>query len=575
MLNIPEIDEMICRELCTQDLVQCARVNKQWNRIVTPSLWRDLSWLDFASDKQMEAFRTLVLGDYLRDQRLQTGRGTREGVQTRWSRHLASLAVLSKYGSCIQHLPHPQGLLKCFQPLRHASQLRRKFTGMGKEPSAHDLIRHLFRKCPTSKIKYVAVNKWDFFSEDFIELVFNFVLPRTRHLYISSVKCHHPLPARKIIRLLDHCSTNLEQLTISAYISHDDNDDIYGLDQEEPKSPMNIKRLNLLYCGDGSCSRAFWTWLWRLCSQVESMRVWMIGDIVHSLTDGMLTYMPNLNEIDFGLASAHSLGISNEDLAALISGSRKGWKILTLRNTEDFGGAAMKALTQHVHTLEKLIVEDRNDDFMRNLIRMIPRCHSLHTLIMVDERKYGKERCTCFDVNMLIDQDPFTKTLRPWECERSLKTLMLQIGGIPRPDLTEDEVLERDVVKEKYPGQGRDIQGRVYDRLGRLVNLETLWLKDTSNRENGIFGPFLGCPQTDCLEMSLESGLWKMSGLKALRELNVASMRTRIGVKEVQWMTEHWPKLRLIYGIQFDHEAEALEWLQQHHPRIEVRAAPE
>ena len=44
--------------------------------------------------------------------------------------------------------------------------------------------------------------------------------------------------------------------------------------------------------------------------------------------------------------------------------------------------------------------------------------------------------------------------------------------GIPRPDVKEDEA-----EKETYPGQGREMQGRVYDRLARLTNLETLWLQ--------------------------------------------------------------------------------------------------
>jgi hypothetical protein len=49
--------------------------------------------------------------------------------------------------------------------------------------------------------------------------------------------------------------------------------------------------------------------------------------------------------------------------------------------------------------------------------------------------------------------------------------------------------------------------------------------------------------------MSLESGLEKLSGLKSLEELSVVGLATKIGDKEIQWMAENWPKLRVIYGV--------------------------
>ncbi|KAF9944865.1 hypothetical protein BGZ72_001885, partial [Mortierella alpina] len=55
--------------------------------------------------------------------------------------------------------------------------------------------------------------------------------------------------------------------------------------------------------------------------------------------------------------------------------------------------------------------------------------------------------------------------------------------------------------------------------------------------------------QYECLEMTLESGLMNLHGLKKLQVLDVQGMAQRIGVDEVQWMTEHWPKLRAIYGL--------------------------
>lgn len=51
-----------------------------------------------------------------------------------------------------------------------------------------------------------------------------------------------------------------------------------------------------------------------------------------------------------------------------------------------------------------------------------------------------------------------------------------------------------------------------------------------------------GC-QFDCLDVSLQSGLWRLEELKQLRVLGVVRMATRIGPEEKRWMKENWPKI--------------------------------
>jgi hypothetical protein len=363
--------------------------------------------------------------------------------------------------------------------------------------------------------------------------------------------------------LLDHCSSILDQLTINTNMIS-----ISDEDRQEP-APIRVKKLNLVYCGDASDpKRRFWMWLWRSCNHVEKLRAWMIDDVIDSLTDSMVTHMPHLNELDYGSERINHVRVTDIQLARLLSGSGTGWRRLRLRNTCEFGQAAMKALASHVHALEKLVVENRSDEFMDSLIQLIPNCLKLHTLVMTNGLLFAGERHACFKVKMLIDQDHLMKSLRSWRCEGSLKTLKMRIGGIPRPDLATNEKARKTTVDEEYSGQGREIQGQVYDRISRFVNLEVLWLQDTT--EYNLFVPNVDFFQSDCLDMSLESGLWKLSGLKKLKELNVSCMWTRIGIREVQWMTDHWPQLRFIYGLQAEHERGALDWLRQHRPLIRV-----
>jgi len=107
---------------------------------------------------------------------------------------------------------------------------------------------------------------------------------------------------------------------------------------------------------------------------------------------------------------------------------------------------------------------------------------------------------------VFTNRDQEAGTLRTWACEASLKDLKIKITGIPRSYVKEDEA-----EKETYPGQGREMQGQVYDRLARLTSLEVLWLK----------GDTRGRTASGCLDMSLESGLCTLSELKMLKELDV------------------------------------------------------
>jgi hypothetical protein len=70
--------------------------------------------------------------------------------------------------------------------------------------------------------------------------------------------------------------------------------------------------------------------------------------------------------------------------------------------------------------------------------------------------------------------------------------------------------------------------------------------------------------------MSLESGLHRLSGLKKLKGLDVSWAKARIGVQELQWMSENWPRLRVIGGLCGKEHKEAIEWLRGNHTEIEL-----
>ncbi|KAF9399143.1 hypothetical protein BGX21_006730 [Mortierella sp. AD011] len=260
----------------------------------------------------------------------------------------------------------------------------------------------------------------------------------------------------------------------------------------------------------------------------------------------MLAHMPNLCKIHLGNSTTNSSGtyprpLEDEEIATLLSCCRNRWKVVDIGHNYTFQEASILALEQHYPTLEALVV--REGDFMsKDLLLLLSSAPNLQTLVAIDDGCYYEPLYISIDAAMFIDLEPGTNSFRPWACEHTLKELKIKITDIPRPDLRD----RRGVVEEEYAGQGKDIQNRVYERLARFTKLEKLWLGSSPVIEPWFHGSGARREQRDCLEMSLESGLHRLAGLKEMRELSVANTNSKIGLKEVQWMTENWPKLRMI-----------------------------
>jgi len=121
MLDIQELDDLICQKLSQQDLAQCARVNKKWHSVVIPHLWGDLTFLEDPEDSA-QGFIQMVLKDYLEHYLLQalqdTGRTIKQQLATT-PPSFSHKSVLSKYGPWIRLLPSPSSK-DHFAPIQQA-----------------------------------------------------------------------------------------------------------------------------------------------------------------------------------------------------------------------------------------------------------------------------------------------------------------------------------------------------------------------------------------------------------------------------------------------------------------------
>jgi len=413
-----------------------------------------------------------------------------------------------------------------------------------------ELLRHLFTRCsPDVQVKSFWLYTYSLSLErdNLMKEMIDFTLPRLRHLHIQV-----PLPipqtrASGLMDLLDRCGTLLWKLELNIGVIGDAGTKVGDAPTEyEPNGWASLKELTLYEWNDKANDKTFWSWLFKRCGEVENLEVREFWGTAEFLAQAMRTHMPKLNQCTLGISNQPSQ-MPEDAVATLLSGSCNGWKRVKLGSGAVFGGMAMNALEKHYSTLEALDLSgcgQSSDDF----VQVLRSCTHLHSFANFGH--YGR-----VDARAFIDLDPETGSLRPWKCEATLKELKVRIAGVPRSYMEHDSDPEKEC-----PDPGFDLNGRLYDRLARLTHLETLHLGDKD-------------PDDDLLdlEMSLESGLHKLAGLRSLKELSVGSSSTKVNVKEVRWMAKHWPKLRVIKGLHEDGDSwEAVEWLRKHHPQIEV-----
>ncbi|KAG0320045.1 hypothetical protein BGZ97_000882 [Linnemannia gamsii] len=179
-------------------------------------------------------------------------------------------------------------------------------------------------------------------------------------------------------------------------------------------------------------------------------------------------------------------------------------------------------------------------------------------------------RCFTFNHNRpLLDCRVMLQST--WNCTL-LTQLDIHITGIPRPDvlfnwkgdkLLSDGALAAGTITDSRTissimDESRRLQRQIYTRLATLVNLESLQLgitcpphlKAIVTLSNGKRGLFDRGQQLNCLEMSLDSGLDILAGMRSLKMLNVQSMEHRIGISELKWFERELPNFQALSGVE-------------------------
>ncbi|KAG0308285.1 hypothetical protein BGZ97_000104 [Linnemannia gamsii] len=235
-----------------------------------------------------------------------------------------------------------------------------------------------------------------------------------------------------------------------------------------------------------------------------------------------------------------------------------------------------EAFLRHAPILERF--EAMYCDFSKEVLQAL-LCSSPSLRILKTIEEYIGKR-----PNKEVELDALQVIKSPWICTQ-LEIFECRVLNVPRPDIVRtpiDNVFPEPLVSPPTgpaPAQDQDhtlstsfllaakqeshaIQRRVLRQLGSLTHLRTLQLGKYSRDfdfpeyfrlEMKDFRTIIvdGWLDYNCLELSLEGGLDELCGLQELEELTVYQMAHRIGLAEVKWMVEHWPRLRLIAGLKY------------------------
>ena len=552
VFDLPELNHKIFSYLSMNDLVRWARVSKCWHHAVIPYIWNDLLSL---TKSQRKRFTKMVIDDYQRVY-CRSPKGHQSSL-AKYCPLIRKLGLISGQESIFGSFLSDFILDDVLQKGEPLSDIQRS--------TAQNIFHHFMAQCThLYALEFILGHR---FYESF-KVTADSSIQHLRYLSLHGIilQCAFKY---MIIRF----PVTLETLELCCQLNFcSEHHSGMEIDVTEQEPLPSLRRLSLRY-NRAHFHDTFPFTLWRRCESVEAMDLincWISA--YQSKASSMATFMtalPNLNIINI----EEIYFMNDEALAHLLSTSRLGWRSVSITGYVDFGERSWEALSRHTSTLENFTMMNRYYQDGAGLRPFFTSFSRLQSFVTLAETGEDYLKINAIDAIDWIHQDSLSGSLTPWPCEYTLTDLRISICGIPRRDITHDHKGKKrhPVVEESYPGEGRMIQRRVYERLARFVNLEVLWLGSNSyySKEPDMRSRKVMNHQYECLEMSLESGLDQLEGLKRLKVLNISLMATKIGQREAQWMAGQWPKLHEIRGLENRANTwRARQWFKRNSPRI-------
>ncbi|KAF9348753.1 hypothetical protein BGX26_012862 [Mortierella sp. AD094] len=216
------------------------------------------------------------------------------------------------------------------------------------------------------------------------------------------------------------------------------------------------------------------------------------------------------------------------------------------------------------HKLVELDISECFDIKSSQIQRILTRCTRLRSFWASD-----LETSDIADVTKVGEEGS-----KPWEC-LDLESLHINIIA-RRNTASTSEPQQQQQQQQRERERMLEQQRKALAQVGKLTKLRTLSLEPMYIDPNRA----MARREFSNLDLSLESGLDKLSGLRGLRVFVIRRLKHKMDCEEYEWMAKHWIHLRQLLGRlcplsqgedREEEEEEMRVFVQDLMPQVEIR----
>ncbi|KAG0024054.1 hypothetical protein BGZ81_007836 [Podila clonocystis] len=536
----PEIQLLILDNLPQHDLTNCARLNREWNRMCTPLVWKVIN---IAKAQRRQKLLSPV-----------AQRAFHKNSECVNELHILFTSVLKSILMTNPISGNRYALCTNLSKLVLLGETDRK--------NFDALSTNTFgRSAESDLLVLVQENRQlrSFSMQLCIPIMPRLIteyMPHLQELYLLT----HPIHLVKFV--LDRLPECIRTIRLGALKDDDsqvDPDLIKRLDSGLRPRPLHHHALEFLRFDNylhgqeeylllpflHTCSHKL-----TLFQNVQAIRCFQ-NKAVHAALSRLGMTLKTLASVDL----PHSIGTKDADLAETISLSQD-WTTLGLYQCYHAGFLTVSAICGHCDHLQEIVLAGCSAFGSKDLQTILCAAKHLRVFRAISD---------CEESDAI---DPYLSAAEitagsEW-ATRSLEMFICKIE-VPR----HHSQVEPSAVKSCWNGPSMEhclnVQRQVFRELAKQTRLRALWLGQDSFSEQRDIVRWTPCIWYS-LEMTLKSGMGQLAVLKDLETLKVSRLNHQVGVMELAWMAGAWPKLQSVEGVDFS-EPEIAAWVDAHGPQ--------
>ncbi|GJJ76807.1 hypothetical protein EMPS_09166 [Entomortierella parvispora] len=512
LVTVPtEILEAILPYLSQNDLCHCALVSQEWSRTLTPYLWKTIATRSrkkadrFCRNESQQALKsnaTLVRELHLIHKSM-------------YELFLPSLKVIFSEPGVGEHKMYTTGPLTSLHTLELHS-LRHP------RDSLDGRILALVRQNPSIKRLQLGIRM----DANMVMQIVTRYLPNLEELDL------YPLWRGNLKELLENLPEGIRTVKLRdiRHIAPQPSTTVSGEDTTNPvgKAVRPHRSLETLQINGylNECEEEVLIEFLESCSS----KLKSISGMGSTWQIGTPAIFQALSKIGFVWTELSPKDMARFDSDTNVAGliANNSWTVIEMY-LQNLGSASVQALVENCNNLTVLnIMEGGNSAFTGvHMQTILSKARNLKML----------QAHWLLEANKICAADIF---MSEW-ATTSLEHIDFKID-VPRvydEDITEDDN-QAVAIQES-----RNTQRRVLRRLGQQRQMKKLIVGGMATTPStGVFGH-----QRNCLEFTLEAGLYELKDLKNLELLDIHHMDHRVGVLDLEWMKENWPQVNTVVGM--------------------------